>query len=259
MSEQIFYLIFIILFGAALGSFFNVCIYRIPNKKSIIFPSSFCPVCKNKIKPVHNIPIISFLVLRGKCAECSTKIHWHYFLVELLTPLLFVVLFFRFGSFTSLIFWKYCIFFSVGLIIIFIDLFHKLIPDVLSLPLLIVGLLFSIFRKNDIAFLNSLIGANVGFIIFLAIAYLFKLILKKDSLGGGDIKLIAAIGSMTGFYGIIFTIFISSAIALITMILIRHDHKNEFPFGPFLMIGAFIYVIFGNTLITSYLSLFGLF
>ncbi len=166
MGDQILIYIFIFVFGAAFGSFLNVCIYRIPRKESIVFPSSHCPICKVKIKPINNIPIISFILLKGKCKNCNTCIHWHYLLIEILTPLLFFFLFLRFGNRFSIIFIKYIIFFSIGLIIFFVDLFHKIIPDVLSLPLIPIGIILSFFTLIDVSFKSSITGAIFGFMVF---------------------------------------------------------------------------------------------
>ncbi len=249
---------FIFLLGAAFGSFLNVCIYRIPQKKSIIYPASSCPYCGKKIKHLNNIPIFSYIFLKGKCQNCQTKIHPHYFLVEILTPLIFITLFYRFGNAFSIIYLKYLILFSIGSIIFFIDFFHKIIPDVLSLPLILIGIIFSLFPGSDVPFRSALIGAGFGFLLFFLLAVIFKFFLKKDALGGGDIKLIAALGSFMGLNGVIFTIFISSVISLFFLLIIRHDLKKEFSFGPFLIFGSFLHVLLGDYLISLYLSWFGL-
>lgn len=245
--------IFIILFGAAFGSFFNVCISRIPKKESIIFPVSHCPVCNKKLNMIDNIPIISFIALKGRCRHCSAKIHPHYLIVELFTSLIFLLLYMKFGL--SILFAKYIIFISFGLIIVFIDLFHKIIPDKLSLPMIPLGLGFSLIFPTDISFKNSLIAGLSSFVIFLLTAYFFKIITKKDALGGGDIKLIAGIGTFVGIFGTIFTIVFGSVFGLIILSLIKYDHKKEFPFGPFLLLASFVYVIFGDLIFDLYFSL----
>ncbi|MBC8527541.1 MAG: prepilin peptidase [Candidatus Cloacimonetes bacterium] len=258
MSEQIIIYLFIFILGAIFSSFFNVCIYRIPKKESIIFPASYCPNCGKKISPLHNVPILSYIFLKGRCKECGEHINWHYIFVEILTPILFIILFLRFGNSFSFTFGKYILFFSVGLIIFFIDLFHKIIPNILSIPLIPIGILLSFSSLNDVSFQSSLAGAIFGFVVFLLIGFFYKLITKRESLGGGDIKLIAAIGSFIGLYGIIFTIFISSFIAILVLFIVKHNRRKEFPFGPFLIIGSFVYVIIGKYLINWYLLMFGL-
>ena len=236
-----YFLIFI--FGAVFGSFFNVCISRIPNKKSVVFPDSSCPTCNTKIKPHHNIPIVSYILLKGRCAYCGTRINIHYFLVELLTPVLLILLFANHDAQISLVFFKYAIFISFGLIIFFIDLYHYIIPDKLSLPLIVIGLLFSFLPNTDIGWMSACIGALSGFLIFLFTTFFFQKVTGKDSLGGGDIKLIAAIGAFLGVWGTLFTVLFSSLIALVILLIIKHDRKEPFPFGPFLIAGAFFYIL----------------
>ncbi|MDP8204924.1 MAG: prepilin peptidase [Candidatus Tenebribacter mawsonii] len=253
-----FYLI-IFIFGTVFGSFFNVCISRIPIKKSVVYPDSSCPVCKTKIKPYHNIPIISYILLKGKCAYCGTKINIHYFLVEILTPILLILLFISLEAQFSIVFFKYAIFISFGLIIFFIDFFHYIIPNKLSLPLIIIGFIFSILPHTDVNWISAGIGALSGFLLFLFTAYFFQKITDKDSLGGGDIKLIAAIGAFLGIWGTLFTILFSSLIALATLLVLKHDRQKHFPFGPFLVVGSIFYILAGNTLISLYLSFFNLY
>lgn len=253
-----FYLL-IFIFGAVFGSFFNVCISRIPNKKSVVFPDSSCPTCNTKIKPYHNIPIISYVLLKGKCAYCGSKINIYYFLVELITPVLFIILFVNQDTQISLVFFKYVIFISFGLIIFFIDLYHYIIPDKLSLPLIVIGLFFSFLPNTDIGWIPATIGALSGFFVFLFTAFFFQKVTKKDSLGGGDIKLIVAIGAFLGVWGTLFTVLFSSLIALVILLILKHDRKEPFPFGPFLIAGAFVYILAGDTLIGLYLRLYNIY
>ncbi len=247
---------FIFLFGAVFGSFFNVCIYRIPRRESIVFPGSHCPHCNKKIKPADNIPILSYLLLKGKCRNCGFKIPIQYLLVELLTPVLFILLYISTGFSLNPVFLKYIIFISAGIIIFFIDFNQQIIPDVISLPLIVIGIAVSFLPAIDVTWKSALSGAIFSFVVFLATAYVFKLFTGKESLGGGDIKLMTAIGSFIGIIGTIFTIFFSSAIALIILIVIGHDRRKEFPFGPFLILGAFLYILAGRFLTEIYLSLF---
>jgi leader peptidase (prepilin peptidase) / N-methyltransferase len=250
------FIFFILILGAAFGSFFNVCIYRIPLKKNIVYRSSHCPVCNTEIRHIHNIPIFSYLVLKGKCNECGTKISIRYLLVEIITPIIFILIFLMNNRIPDFIFFKYIIFASFSIIIFFIDLDHKLIPDVLSLPLILIGLGFSLIPNVDINFISSLIGSASGFLFFFTVAYGFKKVTGKDSLGGGDIKYIAAVGSFLGYFGILFTIIFSSFVAIVTLLLLRHDLKKEFPYGPFLVLGSLIYILCGDFLLSSYLGMF---
>ncbi len=252
---QILIYFFIILIGAAFGSFFNVCIYRIPEKKSLI-PDSKCPGCSTKIKPYQNIPIFSFISLKAKCPNCGSKIHWHYFLVELITPLLFLLIYFLAGQELSVVFFKYITFISFGIIIFAIDSMHKIIPNVLSYSLTIIGIIFSLFPSTDVGVKSALMGGGGGFVIFLIIGVAVSAALKREALGGGDIKLIAAIGVFLGVIGNVMVIFISSFIALFVMLISQHNVKEEFPFGPFLILGAFLYILAGDLMLNIYRDFF---
>ena len=249
-------ILLIIVISSALGSFFNVCIYRIPSKKSIVFPSSYCPTCSKPIPKYLNIPLIGFFLTMGKCRECGTKIHWHYPFVEFLTVLLMLSLFFRLGGEFSFVYFKYAILIGFFIVIFFIDLFHKIIPDVLSLPLIPLGIIAALLPYNDISLVQSLIGGVSGFLLFYLLSLSFYKVTGKIGLGGGDIKLIAGIGLFVGITGILFSILISSVIALVVILLMRHDLKKEFPFGPFLITGTLIYIFFGYRIINWYLGLF---
>ncbi len=240
---------FVFLFALAFGSFFNVCIVRLPQKQSLI-PPSHCPKCNYKITKLQNIPIFSYLFLRGKCKNCGSKIPLHYFLVEFITPVVFILLYLKFGL--TLDFAKFIIFFSFGIIIFFIDYFHQLIPDKLSLPLILLGIIFAILAKNYIL----IYGAVFGFSFFYILGYLFKCFTQKDGIGGGDIKLTAAIGAFFGLSGVIFTIVISATIALTFLLAIGHDKRNYFPFGPFLIFASFLYLFFGEIITYHYWKLF---
>ncbi len=258
MLELLIIYIFIAIVGAAFGSFFNVCISRIPRKKDVVLPSSHCPNCGAEIKFYHNIPVFSFLILKGRCYKCKLPIHWHYLAMELITPLLWALLFIKNGNTFDLFYLKFIIFVSFGLIIFFIDMLHKIIPDVLSLPLIILGIVFAFLDTGDITVAGSFIGGLGSFILFLLIGFLFYKRTSKEGLGGGDIKLIAAIGFFVGPVGALFTIFVSSILALTVMISINVDKNREFPFGPFIIFGSFLYLYCGDILLNSYLSLFQL-
>jgi len=254
---EIYYTLLAI-FGAVFGSFFNVCIYRIPRNESIAHTPSHCPKCNHKITPIQNIPILSYILLKGRCKHCKTKIPLRYLIVEFVSMLLFVFVFRFFGNSVNIIFLKYLTLFSFGLIIFFIDFEHKIIPDSLSFPLILIGIIFSLFKSADINFNQSLIGTGSGFFLFLSIAYFCSKSLKKDCLGGGDIKLITALSAFLGFYGILISIFFASILAICTLIIIKHDLKKEFPFGPFLILGTMVYTFLGDTLIRLYLSIWNL-
>ena len=238
-----------ILAGAVLGSFANVCIYRLPIQKSIVGGRSFCPKCKKKIVWYDNIPIISFLSLNRKCRKCKKIIPIQYFLVEILNIVLFSIIYFIFGiSLTSLLLMILAFAFIV---VFFIDLKHYIIPNILTFPLMILGFVKSFDPNLNSLFpnyLNSLIGGIFGYGIIWSIIFFYKQIRNKEGMGLGDAKLLAAIGFWFGWISIPFVIFSSSIVALILVIpsLLNKSRKfsSQIPFGPFIIIGCILYIIF---------------
>ncbi|MBN1327679.1 MAG: prepilin peptidase [Candidatus Cloacimonetes bacterium] len=255
MVEEIFFGILIILLGLVFGSFFNVCISRIPRKESVVFPASHCPNCGNNIKYIDNIPLLSFLLLKGRCRSCKKKINWHYPLVEFITPILFLLLFWNNHYQFDVNFFRDIIFISAGIIIFFIDLHHQIIPDVITLPLIVIGLGLSLIPGNELEFKAAFLSGIGGFVFFLLSALLISYLLKRESLGGGDIKYVALIGVYTGPAGLLFTVLFSSVLAMIFLVLINHQKGREFPFGPFLAIGSGLYLLAGDRIIDLYLDL----
>jgi len=245
-----------IIFGAILGSFLNVCIYRLPKEESIVWPGSHCPHCKNSIKFYDNIPLISYLLLRGKCRYCKGPISAQYPLVEGITALSSLVLFMRFGP--SLAYITYFAFVAALMVITVIDLYHQIIPDVISLPGIGVGLLASLIIPQ-ITFFNSLIGVLLGGGSLFLVATLYQWLFKREGMGGGDVKLLAMIGAFLGWKAVILTILLGSLIGSIIgisiMVLKGKDFKYAIPFGPFLSLGAVISLFYGEILIKWYLYL----
>ena len=243
---------FLFVFGTIIGSFSNVCIYRIPLKQSVITPSSFCPSCMSPIKFYHNIPILSYIYLKGSCPSCHTRIPFRYPLVELLTGLIYIALYMKFGL--SLGFFVFILLCTALVIIAFIDLENRIIPDKITLPGIVVGLLLSFFT---ISFVNSLLGLFVGGGIFFLIAFI-----KRGGMGGGDIKLMAMIGSFLGWQGSLMTILIGSIagsiIGIILLLKKRKGIKDIIPFGPFLAFGGISYILLGEEFFKWYFYLVGL-
>ncbi len=246
-----FYLLFIIL-GGIWGSFSNVCIYRLPENKGIVAGRSFCPNCKNKIQWFDNIPILSFVLLKGKCRHCKNIISLQYLIVELISSVSFVTIYYFFGlTFTTLLLLILSVFF---IIIFFIDLKHFIIPNVLTFTLMIVGFIKSFDPNLNKAifpnYINSLIGGVFGYLIIWLIIYFYKKVRKKEGMGLGDAKLLSAIGFWFGWLSIPFTIFISSLVALILVIpsILNKSRgmTSQIPFGPYIIIGCIIYVSFAN-------------
>ena len=246
-----YYLAFII-FGSLWGSFANVCIYRLPENKNVITGRSSCPNCKNKIPWYDNIPLLSFILLMGKCRLCKKPIDLQYFIVELISAISFVSIYYFFGlTLAALLLLILSIFF---IIIFFIDLKHFIIPNELTFPLMIIGFIKSFDPNlNQTIFpnyINSLIGGLFGYSIIWLIIFFYKKIRNKEGMGLGDAKLLAVVGFWFGWVSIPFVIFISSAVALILVIpsLINQSRKmsSEIPFGPYIIIGCILYVSFSN-------------
>ncbi len=247
--------IFVLLLGLIIGSFSNVCIYRIPRNESLIRPGSHCPKCNQPIKFYDNIPLVSFIILRGKCRYCKEKISWQYPLVEFLTAVFYLLLFLRYGL--QLVTFVYMFFCSALIIITFIDLKENIIPDVLSLPFLLLGFLMSFFLKN-LSPINSLLGILAGGGVLLLVAILGSFLFKKEAMGGGDIKLAAMVGAFLGWRLTLLSLFLSFFTGAIIGIVILIKNKGEsdpIPFGPFIALGTIIALFFGNSIINWYLSL----
>lgn len=242
--------ILIFILGIFLGSFANVLIYRIPKRISIIFPYSFCPNCQTPIKWYDNIPLISYILLSGKCRSCNIKISIEYPLVEFLSGFLAVLCYLKFGIFTMLVFYNLLF---ILLVISFIDIKTTEIPDVLSYYLIISGIILSIFNSllgidTFVKIANSLIGGIVGFCFLWLIEYFGSKIFKKPVLGGGDIKLFCAIGTYFGIFSIFKILFYSCVIALIYIFIVsilknKKIWGHYIQFAPFISLGCLVYVL----------------
>jgi leader peptidase (prepilin peptidase)/N-methyltransferase len=268
LLEAINYIIVFVI-GASIGSFLNVCIYRVPAKRSVVTPGSECPSCAKPIRFFDNIPIFSYFILGGKCRNCKASFSVRYAMVELLVALLGAALYYRFGFAPE--FFAYAIFTAILVTIAFIDLDHKIIPNVISLPGVVVG--FAIAVVFQFALNASGLGANplypsvaasaIGFVvgggILFAISFGYLLLTGREGMGFGDVKLLAMIGAFVGWKGVLFTIFMGSvvgaAIGVFVMVASGKDSKYAVPFGPFLALGALVYIFCGRAVIVWYLSL----
>ena len=248
-------IIFVFAMGAAIGSFLNVCIYRLPQDLSIAAPRSFCPACRTPIRAYDNIPIFSFLLLGGKCRKCRVPISWRYPLVEALTGGLALALFLK----MALTFYFFCYFcFAAALVVItFIDLDHRLIPDAISLPGILIGFLLSFLAVTPGVW-NSLLGIVIGGGSLYLVAVVYEFVTKREGMGGGDVKLLAMIGAWLGWKAVLFTLFFSSLTGSLVggalMVARKEDGKLAIPFGPFLTFSAMAYVFFGEKLVRWYLN-----
>lgn len=245
-----------IIFGALVGSFLNVCIFRLPKEESIIWPGSHCPHCKNAIKFYDNIPVVSYFLLRGRCRYCKGSISLQYPLVEGITALSSLFLVIKFGPSLSYLF--YFAFVAALIVITVIDLYHQIIPDVISLPGIGVGLLASLLIPQ-ITLFNSVIGILLGGGSLFIVATFYQWLFKREGMGGGDIKLLGMIGAFLGWKAVLLTILLSSLIGSVTgimiMVLKGKDFKYAIPFGPFLSLGAVISLFYGEEIVRWYLYL----
>ncbi len=254
MPEFLFVL-FVFITGMCIGSFLNVCIYRIPEGKSIVYPSSRCPGCEHPVGWYDNIPLISYMLLKGRCRHCGRRISFRYWLVEASIGVLAVLIYLKFGwTIEALI---YFAFVATLVMISLIDIDHMIIPDILSLPAIPLCVLAS-FILPSMTFTRSVLGVLAGGGSLYLVAQTYYWVKKEDGMGGGDIKLLAMIGALTGWQGVLFTIFIGSAIGTIAGVLMMIVAKTpsikfRIPFGPFLSLGAVLFVFCGPELIRWYL------
>lgn len=247
--------VLIFILGLIVGSFSNVCIYRIPRNESIIYPASHCPNCHSNIAPKDNIPLLSYILLKGRCRNCKSKISIQYPIVELLTGLIYLIIYLIYGlSIQTLI---YITLSSALIIIAFIDLQKQIVPDEISLPGIGVGLILSIFVPY-ISFINSALGVIVGGGIILIIGLAGSALFKKEAMGGGDVKLAAMIGGFIGWRYIIISLFLGfflGALAGIFLVLSKIKSREDVvPFGPFIVLGSFITLLWGEKIISWYLG-----
>jgi leader peptidase (prepilin peptidase)/N-methyltransferase len=227
-------------FGAVVGSFLNVVIFRLPTEdESIVFPGSHCPYCQHPLAWYENIPVLSYLALRGRCRACHVAISKQYPLVELAMAALAGFLYHRFAL--SFEFFFYFVFCAALLVIIFIDIHHQIIPDRISLPGIVVGFAGSFFNET-VTWQQSGLGILLGGGVLYAVAFCYFAVTKREGMGGGDIKLLAMIGAFLGWQSLLYVLFSSSlagsAVGVVAMLKQRKGGQTRIPFGPFLALGA---------------------
>ncbi|HDZ26023.1 hypothetical protein LCGC14_0518550 [marine sediment metagenome] len=250
-------IIIITCFGLVWGSFLNVVIYRLPLRMSISKPSSSCPHCEEKIKFYDNIPVLSFLLLRGKCRHCKGKISFRYPLVELLTAASFLLLYSQYSL--SFFFFASCLFACALIALGFIDYYHQILPDEITLPSLLLALIYSLFR-TDLNLRQALIGAvaGAGFLLFIYAAY--YLLRKQEGLGLGDVTMMLLIGAYLGwrqaFFTLILASFVGALVGIFFILYKKKDFQYSLPFGTFLAPAAFAALLWGERIINAYLSLY---
>ena len=264
--------------GLIVGSFLNVVVYRLPLmmesqwrrdccellevdekedeiKLTLSTPNSHCPHCKAPVKPWHNIPVLSYVALRGRCANCGAKISLRYPLVELVTGLMTLALGIMLGASLAML---GALFLTWALITLtLIDVDHQLLPDDITLPLLWLGLVFNLFATYT-TLSSAVIGAIAGYGILWSVYWGFKLLTGKEGMGYGDFKLLAALGAWLGWQSVPLIILLSSlvgAIIGIGLILLKKRGKDiPMPFGPYLAIAGWVALLWGDTIMTAYLG-----
>ena len=279
--EQVIYFFFAVLalaWGACVGSFLNVCIHRIPRELSVVAPRSHCPNCGKMIAWYHNIPLVSYLVLRARCRYCGARIIPRYFIVELLVACLFLLVWLKFdladGSralgLVPITDWKLVLVYWLmlsGLVLgTFVDFEHLIIPDRVTLGGIVAGVVLSALVPGlhgaasiRAALLASALGAAVGWGSLWAVSVLGRMIFRKEAMGFGDVKLLGAIGAFLGWRAVLFTIVASSlfgSIVGVTLVLIgRKAMQSRIPYGPYLALAALIWVLWGPALVDLYIRL----
>ena len=245
--------------GLCIGSFLNVCIYRLPLGKSIVIPGSSCPKCGHRLRWWENIPILSFLLLRARCSSCGARISIQYPAVELLTGIFSLMLWYKFGLTASL--FVYLCFTASLIVVSVIDLKYQIIPDVISLPGIVLGLLSS-FLLPRLSWEDSMLGILTGGGSLYLVAWGYELIAQREGMGGGDIKLLAMIGGFLGWQAIPLVIFLSatlgSVIGLLMILVQKKGRYMAIPYGPFLAIAALIFLFWGPDLNVWYLNRIGI-
>ncbi|MGC9006457.1 MAG: prepilin peptidase [Sulfurihydrogenibium sp.] len=259
---EILKLFAVFLLGASIGSFLNVVIYRLPREMSIVYPPSTCPTCKNRIKWYDNIPIVSYIILKGKCRFCKTDISIRYPIVEFITALAAVVSYLKFGFTLDFVFTFY--FLASMIALSFIDWDFKIIPDEINFLGVFSGLLYAgikSFQQGSFEpLINALLGSLVGSGFLFLIAFFYLKVRNIEGLGMGDVKLLAFIGSYVGWFGALFTILFGSVLGLVASLYFMKKQKEdeimklEIPFGPFLAMAGIIYLFFGEKIYNFYLG-----
>lgn len=282
-APEIIGYIFIFILGAMVGSFLNVVIHRVPHEQSIVFPNSACPSCKNSIKPYDNIPILSWIILGGRCRNCKEKISPRYPAVELLTALVFLVVYHQIGFNAFL---PVCLVFAASVVaLIFIDAEHMILPNVITYPLLVFALLvrfvfpfifgaeyfsdlaaFPLNRLEDypvwlVSVLGAVLGGLAGGGFLWLVGAIWKMLRGVDAMGLGDVKMMFAVGALLGWRLTILSIFLGAfSGAIIGVFVIARqkdkDMQTQIPFGIFLGIGSMLSLLFGEAMIKWYFDNF---
>jgi len=250
-------IILIVVFGLVWGSFLNVVIYRLPRKLSLLHPPSSCPHCGKRIKAYQNIPILSYLLLRGKCGSCGAKISPVYPLVEALTPLCLLLVYRQFSLNPHFF---VCSLFASALIVLgFIDYSHQILPDEITLPGFVLALIYTFFR-SDLSLAQALLGAGMGAGFLLLVYGVYYLLRKKEGLGLGDVTMMLLVGAFVGWRQTLLTLILASfsgaVVGVVFIVFKKKDLQHALPFGTFLAPAAFVALLYGPQIIEAYLSFY---
>ena len=255
--------LFVFLAGLCIGSFLNVCIWRIPREESIVFPASHCPACNHRIAWYDNLPLLSWLVLNGKCRHCKAPISPRYFLVELLTGALFAAIWILHGWTLQTPF--FLLFTAALIVATFIDFEHLILPDRITLGGMLAGpvlaFVFPALQHQETrveALIQSALGLALGYGSLWLVATLGRLVLKREAMGMGDLKLLGAIGACLGWQAVLFTIFVSSLTGTLTGLALiaagRKELQSKIPYGPHIALAAVLWMLCGPACIALYLA-----
>ena len=243
-------------FGAIIGSFLNVCIHRLPRRESIVWPGSHCPACSAPIAPRDNVPIVSYVLLGGRCRACRARISPRYPLVELANAVGYVIILWRFGVGWPAL--AYALLFSALVAITFVDLAHMIVPDLITLPGIVLGFLLAA-TVLPVGLVDSLLGILVGGGLLWFLAWASPYLFGKEGMGGGDIKLLAMIGAFLGWKPTLLTVMIAAIVGSVvglSLIACKAMQRNQYlPFGPFLALGAILAMLFHQEVLNWYFGL----
>jgi leader peptidase (prepilin peptidase)/N-methyltransferase len=249
--------VIVILFGLAWGSFLNVVIYRLPARISLLRPASSCPRCKARIKPYDNIPVLSYLILRGRCRSCGAGIPLTYPIVEILTAVCFLLFYAEFAF--SVHFFASCLFSSALIALGMIDFFHQVLPDEITLPGLALALVYSLFRP-DLSLWRALVGAAAGAGFLLLVYGVYFLLRKKEGLGFGDVTMMLMVGAFLGwdkaFLTLVLASFAGALVGAFLLIVRKKGLQFALPFGTFLAPAAFVSLLWGERIVQAWLGLY---
>jgi leader peptidase (prepilin peptidase)/N-methyltransferase len=248
--------VLITIFGTVVGSFLNVCIHRLPLRKSLMWPGSHCPQCESPVKPYDNIPILGYLWLRGRCRSCKAPISIQYPIIEIVTGVVFLGAYLLFDS--PLILIQRLLFACAMIVLFVIDLEHRILPDVITLPGIVLGFVFSLFLPPG--WRDSLIGLVLGGGSLWLIGELYFRVRHEEGMGFGDVKMLAMIGAFVGWKLMLLTLvlssFLGSIIGVAMIAFDRGDMKYALPFGTFLALGAVVAATVGDRIITWYTAFY---